>query len=126
MGWRRCSAAVVTRSKQRSPPTAFESEPWPVELRVRMAVHTGEAEERDGDYFGPALNRAARLMGLASGGQVLVSLAAAEVVRDRLPDGIGLVELGERSLRSLSRPERVFELCRPDPAQTDHRPAFPV
>jgi class 3 adenylate cyclase len=89
---------------------AFESEPWPVDFRVRMAVHTGEAEERDGDYFGPALNRAARLMALASGGQVLLSLAAAEVVRDRLPDGLELVELGERSLRSLSRPERVFDL----------------
>ena len=80
------------------------------ELRVRMAVHTGEAEERDGNYFGPALNRAARLMALAAGGQVLVSLAAAEVVRDRLPEGLALSELGERSLRSLSRPERVFEL----------------
>lgn len=91
-----------------------------LELRVRMAVHTGEAEERDGNYFGPALNRAARLMGLAEGGHVLVSLAAAEVVRDRLPAGLILAELGERSLRSLSRPERVFELTWTAPAPSEH------
>ena len=89
---------------------AFEIEPWPTALRVRMGVHTGEAEERGGDYFGPAVNRAARLMSEATGGQVLVSLSTTEVVRDRLPEGLTLVELGERTLRSLSRPERVFEL----------------
>ena len=89
---------------------AFEIEPWPTALRVRMGVHTGEAEERGGDYFGPAVNRAARLMSEATGGQVLVSLSTAEVVRDRLPEGLTLVELGERNLRSLTRPERVFEL----------------
>jgi predicted ATPase/class 3 adenylate cyclase len=89
---------------------AFEIEPWPTALRVRMGVHTGEAEERGGDYFGPAVNRAARLMSVATGGQVLVSLSTAEIVRDRLPEGLRLVELGERNLRSLTRPERVFEL----------------
>jgi predicted ATPase/class 3 adenylate cyclase len=89
---------------------AFEIEPWPTALRVRMGVHTGEAEERGGDYFGPAVNRAARLMSEATGGQVFVSLSTAEVVRDRLPAGVTLVEPGERTLRSLTRPERVFEL----------------
>jgi predicted ATPase/class 3 adenylate cyclase len=89
---------------------AFEIEPWSLALRVRMGVHTGEAEERGGDYFGPAVNRAARLMSEAIGGQVLVSLSATEVVRDRLSEDVKLVELGERTLRSLSRPERVFEL----------------
>jgi predicted ATPase/class 3 adenylate cyclase len=89
---------------------AFEIEPWPTTMRVRMGVHTGEAEERGGDYFGPAVNRAARLMSEASGGQVLVSLSTAEIVRDRLPERLTLVELGERNLRSLTRPERVFEL----------------
>ena len=92
---------------------AFEIEPWPTALRVRMGVHTGEAEERGGDYFGPAVNRAARLMSEATGGQVFVSLSTAEVVRDRLPEGLTLVELGERNLRSLTRPERVFELIWP-------------
>jgi predicted ATPase/class 3 adenylate cyclase len=89
---------------------AFENEAWPTALHVRMGLHTGEAEERGGDYFGPAVNRAARLMSEATGGQVLVSLSTAEVVRDRLPEGLTLVELGERKLRSLTRPERVFEL----------------
>jgi class 3 adenylate cyclase len=51
-------------------------------LRVRMGIHTGTGELRDGDYFGPALNRAARLMAVAHGGQVLVSLATEELVRD--------------------------------------------
>jgi DNA-binding SARP family transcriptional activator len=89
---------------------ALAAEEWPVPLRVRMGVHTGEAEERDGDYLGPAVNRAARLMSVARGGQVLVSLTATEVVRDQLGPDLALVELGERSLRSLSRPEHVYEL----------------
>jgi predicted ATPase/class 3 adenylate cyclase len=83
---------------------------WPPEatLRVRMGVHTGEATERGGDYFGPAVNRAARLMSAAHGGQVLVSAATAEVV------GIaGLVDLGEHWLRDLARPERVYQLRAP-------------
>ncbi|HET8823198.1 MAG TPA: BTAD domain-containing putative transcriptional regulator, partial [Thermoleophilaceae bacterium] len=89
---------------------------WPgaVEPRVRIAVHTGEAHERDGDYFGPALNRAARLRGLAHGGAVLLSQATAEIVQDRLPDGFELSDLGRRDLRGLSRPEQVFELREAD------------
>jgi class 3 adenylate cyclase len=58
-----------------------------VPLSVRMAVHTGTATERDGDYFGPALNRAARLVAIGHGGQVLVSNAAASLVGDDLRDG---------------------------------------
>src|SRR5215216_2184438 len=68
-----------------------ESEP----LRARMALHTGAAEERDGDYFGPPLNRVARLLPAGHGGQVLLSLAAAELARDELPEGTGLLDLGE-------------------------------
>ncbi|HEX6711853.1 MAG TPA: BTAD domain-containing putative transcriptional regulator [Thermoleophilaceae bacterium] len=81
-----------------------------LDLRVRVALHTGEAHERAGDYFGPALNRAARLRGLAPGGATVMSQATAEIVRDRLPAGVELVDLGPQALRGLSRPENVFEL----------------
>ncbi len=54
------------------------------DLRVRMGIHHGKAEERGGDYFGPSLNRTARLMSAGHGGQVLLSLAAQQVVRDYL------------------------------------------
>jgi DNA-binding SARP family transcriptional activator len=88
---------------------------WPggLDLRVRVALHTGEAHEREGDYFGPALNRAARLRGLARGGTTVVSQATAEIVRDRLPPEARLVDLGSRELPGLARPERVFELRAP-------------
>jgi len=79
-------------------------------LRVRMGIHTGAAEFRDGDYFGAPLNRAARLMAAGHGGQVLVSQASESLVRDQLPSGSELVDLGEHRLRDLSRPERVFQL----------------
>jgi hypothetical protein len=65
------------------------------------------------NYFGPTLNRAARLMGAAHGGQVVLSLATVELVRDVALDGVGFVELGECRLRGLSRPERVFQLVAP-------------
>ena len=92
------------------------AEQWSVsdELRVRMGVHTGSAEHRDGDYFGPAANRAARLMAAAHGGQVVVSLATEELVRDSFPDDVTLVDLGEHRLRDLARPERIFQLVHPE------------
>jgi predicted ATPase/class 3 adenylate cyclase len=94
---------------------ALGAEEWgPVgPLRVRMGLHTGVAEERDGDYFGPVLNRAARLMSAGHGGQVLCSQATADLVRDSLPGAMELVDLGEHSLRDLARPERVFQLGYP-------------
>ena len=75
-----------------------------------MAVHTGAPELREGDYFGLALNRVARLRDAAHGGQILVSLAAEELVRDALPEGTSLRTLGEHRLRDLTRPERVFQI----------------
>jgi class 3 adenylate cyclase len=83
-------------------------------LRVRMAMHTGAAEERGGDYFGPTLNRVARLLSAGHGGQTLLSLPAQELVRDQLPMGAELRDLGEHRLKDLARPERVFELLAPD------------
>ena len=94
----------------------LHSEDWdaPGPIRVRMAVHTGTAEERDGDYFGPALNRCARLLGIGHGGQVLVSLASQQVAGQDLPDGSSLVDLGQHRLKDLSEPERVFQLVGDD------------
>jgi class 3 adenylate cyclase len=79
-------------------------------LRVRMGLHTGAASHRDGDYYGPSLNRAARLMSVAHGGQVVCSQATADLARDELPADVELVDLGEHRLRDLSRPERVFQV----------------
>ncbi|MEX0663732.1 MAG: adenylate/guanylate cyclase domain-containing protein [Acidimicrobiia bacterium] len=82
-------------------------------LRVRMGIHTGPAEPRDGDYYGSAVNRAARLMSAAHGGQIVVSLATEELVRDDLSAGIELIDLGEHLLRDLSRSERIFQVVAP-------------
>ena len=82
-------------------------------LRVRMGLHTGPAEVRAGDYYGPAVNRAARLMSAANGGQVVLSLATEELVRDAMAADIDFVDLGEHRLRDLSRPERLFQLAGP-------------
>src|SRR5690349_12992162 len=91
---------------------AIAQEPWALRepMRIRIALHTGEVELRDGDYFGRAVNRAARLRSLALGGQILCSGATAELVIDSLPDDVVLADLGMRQLRNLARPEHVFEL----------------
>jgi predicted ATPase/class 3 adenylate cyclase len=83
-------------------------------LRVRMALHVGTAEWRAGDYFGPPLNRAARLLAAGHGGQILLSRAAAELVQETLPPELTLRDLGEHQLKDLSRPERIFQLIAPD------------
>lgn len=91
---------------------AIAQEPWALHqpIRVRMALHTGEVELRDGDYFGRAVNRVARLRSLAEGGQILCSGATAELVIDSLADDVMLTDLGLRQLKNLARPEHVFEL----------------
>jgi predicted ATPase/class 3 adenylate cyclase len=87
-------------------------EPWPAPavVRVRFGVHTGTADERDGDYFGPALNRAARIMTAGAGGQILLSNTTRQVIGDPLPAGVGLRSLGEHHLRDLSAPETVWQV----------------
>jgi predicted ATPase len=79
-----------------------------------MAVHTGECTRRDDDYFGQALNRTARLLAIGHGGQTLVSGAARAALDRASPSAVGLRDLGEHRLRDLDRPERVFQVCRPD------------
>jgi len=91
-------------------------EEWstPEPLRVRMAIHSGEAEARGGDYFGMALNRVARILAAGHGGQVLLSQAVERLVSERFPEGVALRDLGLRSLKDLTEPERVFQLVMAD------------
>ena len=99
------------------------SEPWPTqtELRVRVAVHTGHCEERDGDYYGPAVNRIARLVTIGYGGQVLLSGTTAELLEDGPEQTVSMRDLGMHHLKGLGRAERVFQLGAPG-LQTDFPP----
>lgn len=118
-------AVAAATAAQRS----LSHESWSVTppLRVRMAVHAGPAECRNGDYFGPALNRVARLLGTAHGEQIVVSQAAAELLRHRLDDTIALRPLGEFALKDLQQPERISQVVAPGlresfpPLQTPER-----
>ena len=94
----------------------LDAEAWDdgVRLRVRIAVHAGVAQERDGDYFGLALSRVARLVAVGHGGQTLLSDAARELTGDALPAGASLVDLGLHQLKDLGQPERIFQLDHPD------------
>ena len=86
---------------------------WPegLEVRVRMALHSGDARLRgERNYAGPVLNRGARLRALAAGGQVFVSAATHALVINELPAGVSLVEIGRPQLKGLERPEPVFQL----------------
>jgi len=92
---------------------ALGAEPWGATgpLTVRMGLHTCEAELREGDYYGSAVNRAARLMSVAHGGQIVISSATCEIVRET---DVELVDLGEHRLRDLGRPERLFQVLHPE------------
>ena len=94
---------------------ALGNEAWsaPGGLRVRMGIHTGAAEFRGGDYPGTAVNRAARLMDLAHGGQVVCSHATADLAGDLVAEGVAFLDLGKHRLRDLSRAERVFQAVAP-------------
>ncbi|HEX9438853.1 MAG TPA: helix-turn-helix domain-containing protein, partial [Roseiflexaceae bacterium] len=115
---------------------ALQGEPWGLTgpLHVRMALHTGTAETRDDDYFGPPLNRLARLLSVGHGSQILISLATTELVRDQLPPEVALRDLGMHRLKDLTRPAQIFQLVAPDlpadfpPLQTlaSHRTNLPI
>ncbi len=111
--------------------TALSAEPGGEigQLRVRMGVHTGDTESRDGDYFGPAMNRTARIMSAGHGSQVLLSAAAAELVTGELPPGAGLRDLGVHRLKDLTLPEHLYQLTHdglesefPPPLTLDSKP----
>jgi predicted ATPase/class 3 adenylate cyclase len=82
-------------------------------LRVRMGMHAGEAQYRAGDFYGPPVNRAARITAAAHGGQVLLSERAAELAQRELPAETGLRDLGEHRLKDLFQPEHIFQLVHP-------------
>src|SRR6266853_4499810 len=84
-----------------------------VPLHARCGVHAGVAERRDRDFFGPAVNRAARIMSIAHGGQVLLSEAVAALVRERLPVSMSLRDLGAVRLRDLSNVGHVYQVAYP-------------
>ncbi|MFL5776686.1 MAG: ATP-binding protein, partial [Chloroflexota bacterium] len=88
---------------------------WPqaCEIRIRIGIHTGAAEARGGDYFGPAVNRTARIMSAGHGSQIVLSDATAALVGGQLPDGAALRDLGEHRLKDLGRPQRIFQIADP-------------
>lgn len=94
----------------------LHAEPWEVaSVKVRMGIHTGRADYRpDGEYDGYlTLSHVQRLMSAAHGGQVLLSAATEELVRDELPAGVALRDLGERRLKDVVRPERIYQVILP-------------
>lgn len=86
---------------------------FPIALKIRIGMHTGTADLRLGDYYGSTVNRCARIRALGHGGQLLLSQVTAEIVRDDLPQGTSLVDMGTHQLKGLSRGERIFQLSIP-------------
>ena len=101
-------ALLATVAAQR----ALLAEDWGAlgPITVRMALHTGAATPRDGDYLAPVLNRLARLLAVTTGGQMVLTEVTRNLVHELLPDGIHLRDLGEHRLRDLREAERVFQI----------------
>lgn len=95
---------------------AFVSEEWPdpIQIRVRMAIHTGEAHLREGDYYGSTVNRCARLRAVAHGGQIVLSGATQEVIGTVLPEQASLSDLGQHRLKDLQQPEHIWQVLHPE------------
>jgi hypothetical protein len=85
----------------------------PSPLRVRVALHSGEARAQEGDYYGATVNRIARLLSAAHGGQIVLSQATAALVGTHLPEGVHLRDLGEHRLKDLTKPEQIFQVAHP-------------
>src|ERR1700724_517805 len=115
---RAADAASAAHALQR----AFAAERWPAgaELEIRVALHSGEAELRQGQYHGQVLNRCARLLATCHGGQVLLTSATEQLLVDELPVRAELRDLGLHRLKDLMRPEHVFQLV-----DVDHPREFP-
>ncbi|CAG0961081.1 partial Putative HTH-type transcriptional regulator, partial [Anaerolineae bacterium] len=93
---------------------AFIIHPSSFALKVRMGLHTGEAELREGDYFGQTLNRAARIMSAGHGGQILVSDVVAQVAREHLVADVSFIELGEHYLKGIVQSEKIHQVVASD------------
>ncbi len=102
-------AATVDLQEALADPAATNGVP----LRVRCGLHAGVVERRDNDYFGSPVNRAARIMSAAHGGQVLLSQAVVDCVHGNLPGAVSLRDLGKVRLKDLSTPERVYQVVHP-------------
>jgi hypothetical protein len=115
--WRRFTRASDALAAALDIQRAFHAESWPdgLSLKLRIALHTADAQLRDeGNYFGQGVNRCARLRAVAHGGQVVLSRTTHDLVLDRLPEHVELIDLGVHRLRDLGRPEHVFGLGHPD------------
>jgi class 3 adenylate cyclase len=102
------AALTAARGQQ-----SLAEEDWPLEIgpvQVRMGIHTGTSRARGGDYYGPNLNKAARIMSAGSGGQILCSAVTARLLSSVLPNGIWMDDLGEHLLQDLSQPAHLFQL----------------
>lgn len=107
----KAAAAAAVRIQQDLNAESWET-PWP--LKVRIALHTGEADLRQGDYYGADVNRCARLRAIGHGGQTLLSGVTWALVQDDLPPGVTAQDEGQHRLKDLSRPEHVYQLIIPD------------
>jgi predicted ATPase/class 3 adenylate cyclase len=98
---------------------ALHTEAWSETgpIRVRVALHTGEAETRDDDFFGPTVNRAARLLAVGHGQQTLLSNATFHSLSSNLPDGVTLLDLGLHRLKDLAAPEHIRQIAHPNLVQ---------
>lgn len=112
-------AVATALDLQRGMPTIAADTGLP--FKMRCGLHCGAAQQRDGDFFGSAVNRAARIAAAAHGGQVLLSQAVVDLTRERLPAGADLLQLGRVRLRDLSAPENIWQLL-----HVDLPPVFPA
>ncbi|HVN33866.1 MAG TPA: adenylate/guanylate cyclase domain-containing protein, partial [Casimicrobiaceae bacterium] len=101
--------ATVTLQRSLADPAATNG----IALRIRCGLHSGQVEHRNNDYFGPAVNRTARVMGAAHGGQILITQAVVDAVSAQLPSEVSLRDLGNVRLKDLSQPEHVYQLVHP-------------
>jgi class 3 adenylate cyclase len=108
------SALVAALDAQRRLHAGDWSEITPDALRVRVGLHSGEAELRDGNYYGSAVNRAARIMSLGHDGQLLLSAVTSSLLEDVLPPQLNLRDMGSHPLRGLSRDEQIYQLVAPN------------